>query len=735
MIRLARWDVAASTFASTPADARGDRTIDRLSAPVRGPGFWLALWAVAIGAEFAALVPVIWPGEEPVETVQVIYRLIGGSFAACGLIAWRRRPDSRSGLLMAGGRRRLLPIGHHRPVRRPDRADRSILVQEMWAPFFVALLLTLLTGGRLASRVDWLLVGAFVLALWVLQVVWLLFYEQDGNLLAAFPNADIADAVDKGQRSLAGLACVAVAIVVAVRWTAASRPRRRALLPSVAGSVALLLFAALLTNDLVTGSRSQTVLWLAICSLVSVPAAFLVGLLRSRLARGGLADLFRDLQEHARHRPAGRRWPRRSATRASSSPTASPGPWATPTPTGARCWCPRSPKIAPPRWSRATAPSSPRSSTTPRSTTIPSWSRPSAPRRAWRSRTSTCRPRRSRGSPRCRPRASASWRPATPSAGAWSATCTTAPSSAWSPCRCSCACWRAAWATTHPRRSSSPPRARSWPSRSPSCASSRAGSTPPSSTTASPLRWTRSPRGRRCPTSVTYEANGPLPEPVELAAYFVASEALTNVAKYAQATAASVRVSHTPTDAVIEIADDGVGGADELARLGAARSGRSRRGARRAADASSARRAPGPPSPRSCRAGRDRGRQHPRPRGHRLDPDPRGDRGRGAGGLAGRAARRGRRPRARRGHRRRPHAADADRRRAARGARDPRAPPADRHRHPLPARRGRHRDAPAGRDARGPWLPAQGPRRRTSRPSSARWSASPTAARRSTPRW
>jgi signal transduction histidine kinase len=64
----------------------------------------------------------------------------------------------------------------------------------------------------------------------------------------------------------------------------------------VAGSVALLLFAALLTNDIVTGSRSQTVLWLAICSLVSVPAAFLVGLLRSRLARGGLADLFRDLK-------------------------------------------------------------------------------------------------------------------------------------------------------------------------------------------------------------------------------------------------------------------------------------------------------------------------------------------------------------------------------------------------------------------------------------------------------
>ena len=59
-----------------------------------------------------------------------------------------------------------------------------------------------------------------------MQVVWLLLYEQDGNLLAAFPNADIADAVDKGQRSLAGLASVAVAFVVAA--CAGGRRRARA---------------------------------------------------------------------------------------------------------------------------------------------------------------------------------------------------------------------------------------------------------------------------------------------------------------------------------------------------------------------------------------------------------------------------------------------------------------------------------------------------------------------------
>ena len=64
-------------------------------------------------------------------------------------------------------------------------------------------------------------------------------------------------------------------------------------------------------------------------------------------------------------------------------------------------------------------------------------------------------------------------------------------------------------------------------------------------------------------TTVNYEPAGRLPEPVELAAYFVASEALANVAKYAHATSASVRVWQLGGNAAIEIADDGIGGADD----------------------------------------------------------------------------------------------------------------------------------------------------------------------------
>jgi signal transduction histidine kinase len=52
------------------------------------------------------------------------------------------------------------------------------------------------------------------------------------------------------------------------------------------------------------------------------------------------------------------------------------------------------------------------------------------------------------------------------------------------------------------------------------------------------------------------------PDKVEAAAYFVVAEALTNVAKHAAATHASVQVRHTNGRLTVEVSDDGIGGAD-----------------------------------------------------------------------------------------------------------------------------------------------------------------------------
>ncbi len=59
-----------------------------------------------------------------------------------------------------------------------------------------------------------------------------------------------------------------------------------------------------------------------------------------------------------------------------------------------------------------------------------------------------------------------------------------------------------------------------------------------------------------------------LPNAVETVAYFVLAEGLTNVAKYAGARHASVAVERVNGHAVVEVRDDGVGGADPAAGTG-----------------------------------------------------------------------------------------------------------------------------------------------------------------------
>jgi PAS domain S-box-containing protein len=68
---------------------------------------------------------------------------------------------------------------------------------------------------------------------------------------------------------------------------------------------------------------------------------------------------------------------------------------------------------------------------------------------------------------------------------------------------------------------------------------------------------------QRAPVPVTFEAPAePLPPPVEAAAYYVIAEALANVAKYARASEVRVRVCHVDECVLVEVEDDGIGGAD-----------------------------------------------------------------------------------------------------------------------------------------------------------------------------
>jgi PAS domain S-box-containing protein len=74
--------------------------------------------------------------------------------------------------------------------------------------------------------------------------------------------------------------------------------------------------------------------------------------------------------------------------------------------------------------------------------------------------------------------------------------------------------------------------------------------------------------GAPIPVEIAAIPDERLPEPVEAAAYYLIAEALTNATKYAHASTVRARVAAADGNVVIEVSDDGVGGADPTAGSG-----------------------------------------------------------------------------------------------------------------------------------------------------------------------
>ncbi len=296
MIRLTPWGAVARELAGTGGAQSGTHLLHRLSAPTHSVAFWVSLWIAAFAAAVVALFPVIFQRGLPVAGSEVVFRLVGFSFAACGLIAWRRRPDSDVGRLMtaAGFAIYIFPIASQ--LGSSFLLTLATLFSSVWIIAFTALLLSFVTGGRLESRVDRAIVGTMFFALFVLQFVRMLFADFPDNLLLIVRGQlEIFTAIGDVQMVLSIAAALGIVLVTAARWRQASPPGRRALLPSVAGCLCAVMYAAMLMSWLVARSIPEWLSWVTNAALLTVPAAFLAGMMRSRLARGGLVDLFREL--------------------------------------------------------------------------------------------------------------------------------------------------------------------------------------------------------------------------------------------------------------------------------------------------------------------------------------------------------------------------------------------------------------------------------------------------------
>ena len=211
--------------------------------------------------------------------------LVGWSFIGTGLFAWWRRPGNHTGALMAAVGFAWLAAGLS--DANDDLLHTVGLALDALFPALAGHLVLAFPTGRLSTRLERRVVTAGYLVSTVLQVPSLLFEEDPRNLLVIEPDQGLSDLLDGAQFAAAVGVIGTSLVILARRWRAATPPQRRALAPVLwTGGAAFVMFAIANGFD-AAGAPQDSLERLSQALLVTVPFGFLAGLLRSRLAQAG----------------------------------------------------------------------------------------------------------------------------------------------------------------------------------------------------------------------------------------------------------------------------------------------------------------------------------------------------------------------------------------------------------------------------------------------------------------
>jgi signal transduction histidine kinase len=264
----------------------------------------LAVWSLALLAAGGGIALILasersWPGASI-----ALATVIGLTFVGSGLLARVRRPENRTGVL-------LMLVGFSWFGGALGASDQSLLFTlgyaggALVAAFFVHLVLAF-PSGRLETKAERRVAGGMYAVALVLQPAWMLFDDLHGLKCDECPaNAFLIDQSDTlayvfGLPTLAAVLGVLLAVVAILvrRWRAASRPLRRALAPVYLTSAATIVILAV-ENAVSPFSRfgAEVFDWLSVVALSTVPLAFLGGLMRTHLARTNVAELMTELGE------------------------------------------------------------------------------------------------------------------------------------------------------------------------------------------------------------------------------------------------------------------------------------------------------------------------------------------------------------------------------------------------------------------------------------------------------
>ena len=222
----------------------------------------------------------------------------GVSFIASGLFALWRRPENRTGYLLAA-------VGYLWFFGALNESNNDWLftagaaLGSLVFGAFIHLLLAF-PGGRLTGRRDlWLVVSTYALVL-TSSVATLLLEEVPNpkvcpgcrSTIAVASNDDLESVLTVIVTALALAILATVLVIVVTRYLRSEGALRRALGPVLgAGALAMLVLALQVSIDTYSEGAGRPLEYVFLAAFAMVPLAFLVGVLRSRLARSAVGDL------------------------------------------------------------------------------------------------------------------------------------------------------------------------------------------------------------------------------------------------------------------------------------------------------------------------------------------------------------------------------------------------------------------------------------------------------------
>ena len=269
----------------------------------------LGLAALILFAVSTSLVSVYANDWGPVDVPLILAKqATGGSFLAVGLVAVWRRPRNRIGLLM-------MAVGLAWCVGSLTFVPNAVVLSIGWVPdgLWAAILGHLYVSfpsGRLLTRRDRLVVAViygWALALRLTNTLtWHPTYTKSRpwarNVFGVLGDQHLNEEI--GRWGSVGSAVVIVLVVGTVisHWRRATPPGRRVLAPVTWTAVpmgAWIMSTFFASNGLLSGTAANVITGWGYLMAATLPFGFLVGLLRTRLGRGAVADLVVQLGKRA----------------------------------------------------------------------------------------------------------------------------------------------------------------------------------------------------------------------------------------------------------------------------------------------------------------------------------------------------------------------------------------------------------------------------------------------------